>query len=154
MEQNKKIYFGNDHAVYEIKSEVIDYLKSLGYFVEDEGPSSCDGRVDYPNYAVKVAQSVQEDANSVGVLLCGTGIGMSIAANKVSGIRAALVYNVSSANLAKEHNNANVVCIGAREHSLEEIKKMLKAYLAAEFSHERHEDRIALITEYENKAKK
>ncbi|MCV3753822.1 ribose 5-phosphate isomerase B [Ureaplasma zalophigenitalium] len=154
MELNKKIYFGNDHAVYEIKNELVNYLKTLGYVVEDQGSQINDGRVDYPNYAVKVADNVKKDSHSIGVLLCGTGIGMCIAANKVNGIRAALLYNQSSASLAKQHNNANVVCIGAREHSIDEIKKMLKTYLDSEFMHERHEERITLISEYENKQKK
>ncbi|MCV3743754.1 ribose 5-phosphate isomerase B [Ureaplasma sp. ES3154-GEN] len=149
----KRIYFGNDHAVYEVKDEIINYLNSLGYEVVDLGAKTEDGRVDYSKYAIEVGEAVAQDEQGEGILLCGTGIGMSIAANKVPGVRAAVAYNDSSATLAKEHNKANIIALGVREHSVDEIKKMLKSYLEASFAGGRHINRIAIIDDYEQNKK-
>ncbi|EDT49869.1 RpiB/LacA/LacB family sugar-phosphate isomerase [Ureaplasma urealyticum] len=151
----KKIYFGNDHAAYEIKDQIIAHLKQKGYEIIDEGAQVELGSVNYSPYALKVANDVVNDAknDSLGILLCGTGIGMNMAASKVKGARVALIYNESSAKLAKEHNNANVITIGARENSLEQIIKMIDDFLESKFMGERHQKRLDIITEYEKNQK-
>lgn len=148
----KKIYFANDHAGYGVKQEIIDYLKQKGYEVVDYGANQEDGSVDYAPYAFKVSKEVVED-QALGVLVCGTGIGMSMAASKVDGTRVANIHNVETSELAKKHNNANVISLGARQHSIEEIKAMLDGFLDSEFEGERHERRINLISEYEKNKK-
>ena len=109
-----KLYVGADHAGFALKQELVAHAKAQGHEVVDLGPPSAD-RVDYPDFAVKVSQAVAAEKAARGLLVCGTGIGMSIAANKVPGIRAAVVWNVESAKLASEHNAANVLAIGARQ---------------------------------------
>lgn len=159
MLNKKKIYFANDHAGYEQKQAIIDYLNQKGYEVVDLGPNQEQGSVDYVPYAIDVASKVvdenknSENDDALGVLVCGTGIGMSIAASKVSGSRSALVYNQNTAKLAKQHNNANVISIGVRENSIDEVKKMLDSFLESEFLGERHQRRVDLITKYENQKK-
>lgn len=151
----KKIYFGNDHLAYEIKDQIIAHLKQKGYEIIDEGAQVELGSVNYSPYALKVANDVVNDAknDSLGILLCGTGIGMNMGASKVKGARVALIYNESSAKLAKEHNNANVITIGARENSLEQIIKMIDDFLESKFMGERHQKRLDIITEYEKNQK-
>ncbi len=139
---NAKFYLGADHAGYETKEEIQKYLQRTGNESVDLGTHSNDS-VDYPDYAVKVARKVAKDKGSFGVLVCGTGIGMSIAANKIKGIRAAHVTSVNEAKLAREHNDANVLCVGARINSPTEIKKMIKAFLAEKPSKvKRHKARV------------
>lgn len=147
----KKIYFGNDHAAYEIKDQIITHLKQKGYQIIDEGAQATLGSVDYSTYALKVANDVVNDTknDSIGILLCGTGIGMNIAASKVHGTRVALVYNENSAKLAKEHNNANIITIGARENNLNQILKMIDDFLTSKFLGERHQKRLDIIAKYE-----
>ena len=136
----KTLYIASDHAGIEAKAELCAFLGDAGWDVHDLGPGAEDGRVDYPDYAERVARRVL-DEDCRGVLLCGTGIGMSIAANKVHGTRAALVHSEETAALAGEHNNANILVAGARVHSTEEIKTFLSAWLTAEFE-ERHQMRL------------
>lgn len=154
----KYIYFANDHAGYEYKDQIINHLKNKGYEVVDLGANQEDGSVNYPDYAFAVSKKVVENETNqnqpVGVLVCGTGIGMSMAASKVANSRVALVYDDISATLAKEHNNANVISLGARTKSLDQILSMLDHFLEAKFAGDRHQKRIDLISEYEQKHKK
>ena len=109
----KNVYIANDHAAVDLKNELCDYIESLGFHVVNLGTDEKTS-VNYPEYAEKAAKAVLADPGSLGVLICGTGIGMSLAANKVHGIRAAAVSEVYSAKLTRQHNDANIVCIGAR----------------------------------------
>ena len=143
-----KIAFATDHAAYEMRSDIIKFLQSLGHTVTDYGygkPDSCD----YPDYAYKACSAVANDKNALGVLICGTGIGMSIAANKVFGIRAAVVWSDETARLASEHNKANVLCLGARQASVLEICNRIEIWLNTPFE-ARHEKRINKISEIES----
>lgn len=138
------ISLGSDHAGLALKSAIAARLSSLGIRVLDRGthsPESCD----YPTYAQAVAADVVSGAALRGVLVCSTGIGISIAANKVPGIRAALVHNAEMAGLARRHNDANVLCLGARYASPELAAACLDAFLAAEFEGGRHARRLGLI---------
>ncbi len=145
----KKIYIGGDHSSPEYKQEIINYLTNKGYQMINLGTNTFDS-VDYPDYGIKVAERVANDENSLGIIICGTGIGISIAANKVHGIRAALLYNNKTAKLAKEHNNANVIAFGARMFDIEEIIEMIDNFLSSKFLGERHSMRVNKITTYEN----
>jgi ribose 5-phosphate isomerase B len=138
-----KIIIGNDHAGLDFKKHIITYLKSKDIEVIDVG-SSEKASVDYPDYAQIVSKEVLKDSNALGILICGTGIGMSIAANKYKGIRAALIYDIDTATLAKAHNKANVICLGSRKTSLEDAIKMIEAFLHTNFE-TRHQGRIDKI---------
>ena len=138
-----KIIIGSDHAAFNEKEMAKKYLSSKGYQVEDVGPDS-EARCNYPDYAMKVARSVVKN-DCLGVLLCGSGIGVSMVANRFKGIRAALVRTVEEAELAKQHNNANVLCLGGRISTEREIKAMIDAWLAAKFEEGRHTERLALF---------
>ncbi len=143
-----KIAIGSDHAAWEQKAILSDFLRGLGHEVTDhgtDGPAS----VDYPDFAAAVGRAVQAGDAELGVLLCGTGIGISIAANKLKGIRAALVHEPFSARMAREHNNANVVCFGARVTGIEVIKASLEAFLSASFGGDNHRRRVGKIAELE-----
>lgn len=141
-----KIAIGNDHAAVGMKQQISTYLESLGHHVINVGVDKEDS-VDYPDYAKEVANLVNIDAD-FGILMCGTGIGMSIAANKFKGIRAALVYDTNTAQLAKAHNDANVITLGARTQTVESAIKIIKAYMDTSFE-ERHQTRIDKITNSE-----
>ena len=143
------IYIASDHAGIEAKAEVCQQLASAGWEMSDLGPHAADGRVDYPDYAEKLARRVIESGSS-GILLCGTGIGMSIAANKIHGIRAALVHSTETAALAGEHNNANVLVAGARVHTPSEILMFIHAWLEASFE-VRHQTRLDKLHALEGK---
>ena len=145
----KKVYIGCDHAALHMKNDLIGYLNEKGYDVDDVGPYTPD-RVDYPVYAKKVCDKVLNDKGSLGILICGTGIGMSLAANKIKGIRAAAVSEVYSAALTRRHNDANVLCIGARVIGIETAKMIADAFLENEFEGGRHKERVDMITELEN----
>jgi ribose 5-phosphate isomerase B len=145
-----KIAIGADHAAYELKEQLKPYLTSLGYQIEDVGTFSNES-TDYPTYAASVAKLIQKKITKEGILICGTGIGMSIAANKFRGIRAAAVSEVFSAQAAKEHNNANVLCFGARVVDYKTAVKLIDAWRNATYQGARHEQRLALIEEFENK---
>lgn len=144
-----KVFIGCDHAAVDMKNEIVEYVKELGFEAHDEGPFTSD-RVDYPEYAKKVALAVKENEGSLGILICGTGIGMSLAANKVKGIRAAAVSEVYSAKLTRQHNNSHIVCMGARVIGVETAKMIVEAFLTTEFEGDRHQRRIDMITEIEN----
>ncbi len=145
-----KIAIGSDHAGFKLKEEIKRFLEEKGIEVVDFGTNS-EERVDYPDYAIPLAESVAKGEETFGILICGTGIGMSIAANKVKGIRASLVSDVYSAHSAREHNNANILCMGGRVLGTELAKEITKAWLNAEFLGGRHERRINKIAEYEDK---
>src|SRR5690606_19923417 len=142
-----KIGIGSDHAGFILKKSLIGFLTENGHEVVDYGTFSVD-RVDYPDYALIVSKHVVKQDVEFGILICGTGIGMSIAANKVRGIRAALVYDELTARLAKEHNHANIICIGERTTPLEEAKLIVDTFIKAH-RESRHETRIGKIAEIE-----
>lgn len=140
-----KIAIGSDHGGFEYKTKIAEYIKTLGYHVEDLGTNSTKS-CDYPIIAKKVAQSVSENKFDRGILICGTGIGMSIVANKVKGVRAALCSDTFSARLTREHNNSNVLCLGQRVIGLGLALDIVDIWLKTEFSNdERHTRRISLI---------
>lgn len=143
-----KIAIGADHAGFEDKEKLKQYLDALGVQYEDVGTDSTES-VDYPVYAKKVADKVANGEVECGILVCGSGNGMQIAANKVHGIRAALAWNEETARLAKQHNDANVLSVPARIISEEESEKVVKAYLDAEFEGGRHARRVGEISDME-----
>ena len=145
----KKLYIGCDHAALHMKNDLIGYLNDKGYEIEEVGPYTPES-VDYPVYAKKVCDKVLADKGSLGILICGTGIGMSIAANKVKGIRAAAVSEVFSAIMTRKHNDANVLCMGARVIGIETAKMIADGFLEAEYEGGRHQKRVDMITELEN----
>lgn len=139
-----KIAIGNDHAAVVMKQEVSVYLKEKGHEVINVGTDTSES-CNYPEYGEKVAHLVANGRADCGVLICGTGVGISIAANKVPGIRAAVCSEPVTARLVKEHNNANIIAFGARIIGVETAKAILDAYLNAEFQGGRHQKRIDLI---------
>lgn len=143
------IAIGSDHAGYETKEKVKKYLESLGVSFKDFGTYS-EESCDYPLFAKAVSLSVKSGESEKGILICGSGIGMSITANKFSGICAALCKDEETSKLSRAHNNANVVCIGARTTDFEEIKKIVNAFLETPFEAGRHQRRLEQITEIEN----
>jgi ribose 5-phosphate isomerase B len=142
-----KISLGTDHAGFEVKNNIINFLKSLGHEVIDCGTFSKDS-CDYPDFAKEVAMNIINGKSDKGILICGTGIGMAIAANKIKGIRAGVCWNVETARLISLHNNANIICLGARFLYIEEMFDMIKMYLETKFE-ERHSRRILKISEME-----
>lgn len=144
-----KIGIGNDHAAVEMKLAIKEYLESLGHEVVNYGTDSNES-CNYPEYGAKVGHAVADGEVDCGVLICGTGVGISIAANKVKGVRAAVCSDVTTAHLVKEHNNANIIAFGARIIGIELAKDIVKSYLDAEYQGGRHEQRIAMIHEIEN----
>lgn len=139
-----KVSIGSDHAGFEQKQLLAEYLRSKGYEVIDRGPDS-DDRVDYPDYAALVGKDVSEGACDRGVLVCGTGIGMAIAACKISGVRAANIVSSEFAKLCRKHNDANVITLSGRFVPLEENEKILDVFFATEFGGGRHAGRVAKI---------
>ena len=139
-----KIAIGNDHAGTSFKEELVTFLVNNGHEVINCGTDT-DSSVDYPDFAKAVSNLVLEKKADFGVLICGTGIGISIAANKISGIRAALCINEICARLAREHNNANIIAFGARVTGVDLAKSCLKAFLSAEFEGGRHSRRVNKI---------
>ncbi len=143
-----KIAIGSDHGGYSLKEVIKEYLTEKGYQVKDFGCFSQES-VDYPDYAKMVAEAVSRGECEAGVLMCGTGIGISIAANKVKGIRAALCHDGLTARLAKQHNNANIICIGGRTTGVETAKDIIDNWLNSEFEGGRHLRRINKIKDME-----
>lgn len=146
-----RIAIGNDHAAVELKREIAAYVKELGHDVENYGTDSSDS-CDYPVYGEKVGKAVASGAADLGILICGTGVGISIAANKVRGIRAAVCSEPVTARLVKEHNNANIIAFGARIVGIEMAKEIVKAFLSAEFLGGRHERRVNMISRIEKES--
>lgn len=147
-----KVAVGCDHGGFVLKDAVIGTLEELGAQVVDFGTYSTES-VDYPVYGKKVADAVASGECDLGVVMCGTGIGISIAANKVKGIRAAVVTNEFMAEMTRRHNNANVIALGGRVITPEEAKVHVKAWYTAQFEGGRHQKRIDMITEIENEQK-
>lgn len=139
-----KFYIANDHAGYTLKNHIKDYLFYEKHNVIDLG-SFNENRVDYPDFAQKCANKVSIDTKSLGVLICGSGIGMSISANRIKGVRAALCHNENFAKLSKAHNNANILCLGARFTTLDEAIKILNMFITTEFESNRHQTRLNKI---------
>jgi len=139
-----KISIGSDHAGFEQKQQLVEYLQGEGYEVVDHGPDT-DERVDYPDYAVKVAMDVSFKRADYGVLVCGTGIGMCIFANKIVRVRAANVTNPEFAALSRQHNDANVVCLSGRFVDIETNKKIVDTFLTTDFEGGRHAKRLAKL---------
>lgn len=140
------IVIGSDHGGFELKKALIAYLKEKGKEVLDCGTYSADS-VDYPDIAKDVCSKILSGEGEFGILICGTGIGISIAANKIKGIRAALLCNTFSARATKEHNDANVICFGGRVTTPELAIDMLEAYMNASFQGGRHQIRIDKLTD-------
>ncbi len=138
------IAIGSDHAAYTAKDQLVKYLGDLGLQILDQGTYSEDS-CDYPDYAAAVSRAVLNGTADRGILICGTGIGMSIAANRYEGVRAALCYTEELAALSRLHNNANVLCMGARTQSLESMKAILRLWLNTEWEGDRHAGRLAKI---------
>ena len=149
----KKIAIGCDHGGIELKSEIKKYLLEEGYEVKDFGSNSSDS-CDYPDYAVPVAEAVAAKEYDFGILICGTGIGIGIAANKVPGIRAALCSDTFSAHATREHNNANILTLGQRVVGPGLALDIVKTFLHTEFEGGRHINRIDKISEVEKKYNK
>lgn len=146
-----RVYVGSDHAGFELKTHLVDALQERGFEVVNVGAADYDAADDYPPYCFDTASRVVADPGSLGVVIGGSGNGEQISANKVPGVRAALAWNLETAQLARQHNDANVVAIGARQHSAEEATAIVLAFLDTTFSgDERHARRIAEITEYES----
>jgi ribose 5-phosphate isomerase B len=149
-----RIHIATDHAGLELSHFLIKELEGLGHEVFDHGPKEYDPQDDYPSFCITAALAVRADEDAgieaLGIVLGGSGNGEQIAANKVQGIRAALVWNLDTAKLARQHNDANVVAVGARQHSQEEVLELIRAFIAEPFSQdERHIRRIGKIATYE-----
>jgi len=143
-----KIAIASDHAGYEEKERLKPLLNQLGIEFEDLGPAGTES-VDYPDYARKVGEEVAGGRVDQGLLVCGSGTGMAIAANKVPGVRAAVAWNEEIARLAREHNDANVLALGSRTTPVEELPKIVQAWFSAKFDRGRHERRVNKIREIE-----
>ena len=149
-----RIHIATDHAGLEFSHDLQQHLRSQGHEVIDHGPQSYEPLDDYPSFCINAARGVVIDQlagiEALGVVFGGSGNGEQIAANKVAGVRAALVWNTSTAELAREHNDANVISIGARQHTIDEAKSFIDTFIATPFSNdERHTRRIAQVGEYE-----
>lgn len=142
-----KVAIGSDHAGYVLKEKIKTYLNNKQIEVIDFGTHS-DASVDYPDYGEKVGKAIVGGGYDFGIILCGTGIGISISANKVKGVRAALVYNDETARLAKEHNNANIIALGGRTTSIEQAISIINTFMSATFE-PRHQKRLDKITHLE-----
>ncbi len=149
-----RVHIATDHAGMELSAHLVRHLTAAGYEMIDHGPVEYDAVDDYPGFCINAARAVAaeraEGKDSLGIVLGGSGNGEQIAANKVEGIRAALAWNLDTAKLARQHNDANVVAVGGRQHSLEEATAIIEAFLAEPFSEdERHVRRIGKISTYE-----
>ncbi len=145
-----RIGIGNDHTAVAMKNEISDYLRELGHEVVDYGTDSSES-CNYAVYGEKVARAVAAKDVDLGVLICGTGVGISLAANKVKGIRAAVCSESCTARLVRQHNNANILAFGARIIGIETAKEMVRAWLDAEFEGGRHRDRVDMIMAIEER---
>jgi len=151
----RKIAVASDHAGYDLKSSVIEYLKSQGgvYEIKDMGTGSSES-CDYPDYALPAARAVSEGKCDAAILICGSGIGMSITANKFKGVRAALACDVERARLSRLHNDANILCMGARFTDAELARQMVKVFLETPFEGGRHARRVEKIASLESGIRK
>jgi ribose 5-phosphate isomerase B len=150
-----RVHIGSDHAGLELKDHLVGWLRDHGYEAVDHGPFVYDALDDYPVFCLRAAEAVATDQrtglDSLGVVIGGSGNGEQIAANKVRGVRSALVWSEETATLAREHNNANVVSVGGRMHSLEDMMRFVELFLATPFpGDQRHVRRIGMLTDYES----
>ncbi|MGA1081994.1 MAG: ribose-5-phosphate isomerase [Candidatus Nanopelagicales bacterium] len=149
-----KIHLGCDHAGFELKNTIKAHLEAANHEVVDHGAHEFDPLDDYPAFCIAAADAVAAEVSSLGIVIGGSGNGEQIAANKVIGVRAALAWSVETAKLAREHNNANVIGLGARMHSEGEAIEIVEAFISTEFSNDaRHIKRIDQLTEYETRSK-
>jgi ribose 5-phosphate isomerase B len=145
-----RVHLGSDHAGYEVKNQLAEVLRGDGHEVVDHGPFSYDADDDYPVFCLRAADAVARDSDSLGVVIGGSGNGEQIAANKVRGVRAALAWSDETARLSRDHNDAQVLSIGARMHTFDEVARFVATFLATPFSgDERHARRIAMVNRYE-----
>lgn len=145
-----RLHIGSDHAGYELKRHLVEHLAARGHEVVDHGPSDLDPDDDYPPFCIATGAAVVADPGSLGIVIGGSGNGEQIAANKVPGVRAALAWSTETAQLARLHNDANVVSLGARMHTLDEATSFVDVFVATAFSDEpRHNRRIAMLSAYE-----
>jgi ribose 5-phosphate isomerase B len=145
-----RVYIGSDHAGFELKNHLVNHLAKQGHDVVDVGPHVFDPEDDYPAFCLATGAKVVADPGSLGIVIGGSGNGEQIAANKIEGVRSALAWKVEIAQLARQHNDSNVLSIGAREHTLDEASAMAEAFLTTPFSgNERHARRITQLSEYE-----
>ena len=145
-----RVYLGSDHAGFELKAAIISWLGEAGHEAVDCGPASYNPEDDYPVYVMRAAEGTIDDPGSLGIVIGGSGNGEVIAANKVPGVRAALVWNEQTASLARQHNDANVLSIGARMHPIEDAVRLVELFVSTPFSGDpRHARRIGMLTDYE-----
>ncbi|MET8554886.1 ribose-5-phosphate isomerase [Streptomyces sp. NPDC004959] len=145
-----RVYLGSDHAGYELKNHLVEWLTEHGHEPVDCGPHLYDAQDDYPPFCLRAAERAAADPEALGVVIGGSGNGEQIAANKVEGVRCALAWSVETAKLAREHNDANVVSVGARMHSTDEATSFVEVFLSTPYSGEpRHTRRIEMLTAYE-----
>lgn len=145
-----RVYLGSDHAGFELKEHLVEWLTGQGHEAIDCGPAAYDGEDDYPPYVLRAAVGAVADPESLGIVIGGSGNGEAIAANKVPGVRAALAWSEETARLGREHNNANVISVGARMHSVVEATRFVEVFLATPYSGApRHTRRIDMLTGYE-----
>ena len=144
----EKIAIASDHAGRELKDDLVEFLRTLGLDPVDMG-TDADESVDYPDFGIPVAEAVSGGEYARGILVCGTGVGMSILANKFRGVRAALVSDIFTARMAKEHNNANILVIGGRVVGRDLAREMVRAWHEAEFAEGRHQRRLDKISDIE-----
>lgn len=145
-----RVYLGSDHAGFELKAAVLEHLAGGAHEAIDVGPERYDASDDYPPYCIETGRRVVADPGSLGVVIGGSGNGEQISANKVAGVRAALAWNLQTARLAREHNDANIVSLGARMHDIPTALGIVDAFIGTAYSHDpRHQRRIDLVSSYE-----
>ncbi|HYK68610.1 MAG TPA: ribose-5-phosphate isomerase [Streptosporangiaceae bacterium] len=146
-----RVYLGSDHAGFELKARLVEWLKQAGHDPVDCGPSTYQPDDDYPVYVMRAATSTVGDPGSLGIVIGGSGNGEQIASNKVRGVRAALAWTAETARLARQHNNANVLSLGAREYPVEDAMGLARVFVETPFSDDpRHVRRLAMIAAYED----
>jgi ribose 5-phosphate isomerase B len=146
-----RVHLGSDHAAFELKNLLVEHVRSLGHEPSDAGPAAYDADDDYPVYVLRAAEAVIADPGSLGIVLGGSGNGEAMAANKVVGVRAALAWNDETARLARQHNDANVLSLGARQVEVADALRFVEIFLSTPFSgEERHSRRLAMLTAYED----
>lgn len=147
-----RIHIAADHAGFELKAALVEHLTAGGHDVVDHGADTYDAQDDYPSFCFSAGEAVVAEPGSLGIVLGGSGNGEQIAANKVRGVRAALAWDLDTATLARTHNDANVLSLGARKHSVDDAIAMVEAFVAEPFSGEaRHQRRIDQLAEYEQR---
>jgi ribose 5-phosphate isomerase B len=145
-----RLHIAADHAGYELKSHLVEHLRAAGHHVVDHGAHSYDAQDDYPSFCIAAGEAVVGEPGSLGIVIGGSGNGEQIAANKVTGVRAVLAWSLDTARLGRQHNDANVIAVGGRQHSLAEATAFVDAFVAEPFSGDaRHQRRIDQLADYE-----